>query len=280
MPAGSMPLAGSSRISSAGSFSSAAASPSRWLHAEAVGLHEVVGPIAQPDPLEHAASTAWRPMAVEPTQQREVATAGHGREQRRRLDDRSDLADHARRAPMARTRRGPTPFRRSVARDRAGIGWSWSCPTRWARGTRTRRPPGPRGRGRRPRPASGRRSRRYSLRSPSTSITARHDSRSGVSWSRRRLRVNSRPTTGRARMLNPCSRPMISTMPADARHLVLQLHAVHDAVPVRRQVERDREEDERQEDQVVGDVGQHDEALAGARVGAEHVRGVAPCRTA
>ena len=53
MPSGSRPLAGSSRISTCGSPSIAAAMPSRWLHAQRVALELALGGRGQADQLEH-----------------------------------------------------------------------------------------------------------------------------------------------------------------------------------------------------------------------------------
>ena len=96
---------------------------------------------------------ARRPMRSMRAEQPEVLATRHRREQRRRLDDRADCADHlaSRRASAAeQARSGP----RSAARARAGSGSSSSCPSRSVRGSRTRRLRAPRGRGRRPRPSS------------------------------------------------------------------------------------------------------------------------------
>ena len=170
IPAGSRPFAGSSRISSAGSLSSAAASASRWRMPSEYLPARGRRPARRARPVSSTASTRRRPDAVDRAEQLEVVPPAHRGEQRRRLDDRADRADRLGqtvRAPARPSSRTDPP---SGGPGRAGSGSSWSCPSRSARGTRTRRPRAPRGRARRSRRCCRCR-RRYSLRSPSISIT-------------------------------------------------------------------------------------------------------------
>ena len=93
MPAGSRPFAGSSRISSAGSFSSAAADPEPLLHPERVGLHAIVGALGQAHDLQHVRD-GLRADALDRAEDLQVPPPGEAREHRGRLDDRADASDH------------------------------------------------------------------------------------------------------------------------------------------------------------------------------------------
>ena len=141
MPAGSSPLAGSSRISSAGSFRSAAASPSRcFMPSEYVRNGSSPAP---PRPTRSSTSSTRRRgrcgrCRASSSRFRRPEKFGKNCgvstiEPTRR--DRPSRARRRRRAPSSRAR---PPRRR--ARGRAGTGSSSSCPSRWDRGTRTRRP--------------------------------------------------------------------------------------------------------------------------------------------
>ena len=98
-------------------------------------------------------ATGARSDALEPPQQLEVAAGRERREQRRRLDDRADLAlDTGEVAwDLGPEHRGPA--RRSGARARGRSGSWWSCPSRSGRGSRTPRLREPRGPARRSRPS-------------------------------------------------------------------------------------------------------------------------------
>ena len=67
--------------------------------------------------------------------------------------------------------------------------------------------------------------------------------------------------------------------PADPHRRRLQLVRVHGLRPVARGFELHREQDVREEDQVVRDVHEHDEALPGAGIRPEHIGRVALAET-
>ena len=169
IPAGSRPFAGSSRTSNAGSFSNAAARPSRCRMPSEYLPHLVVTAFGEPDraraPRRHARGP-MRSIAPSSAGSRDRSSSGTTRASRR---SRRRAASRRRgRSGTGRPRRRTAP---AVGRPgRAGSGWSSSCPNRSARGSRTRRLREPRGRAVRPRRRFPR-SRRYSLRSPSISIT-------------------------------------------------------------------------------------------------------------
>ena len=81
---------------------------------------------------------------------------------------------------------------------------------------------------------------------------------------------------GSARTLTPWSKPMMSRIPATRAVSCWSCDAVTVSAQSVPRLVCDREQDVGEEDQVVGDVDEHDEALAGARVGPEDVGGVAP----
>jgi len=65
------------------------------LHPEGVGLHRILGAVAEPDPLERRVDRGAA-LAVDQREDLEVPAAAEPREHRRRLDDRADTTDHGR----------------------------------------------------------------------------------------------------------------------------------------------------------------------------------------
>ena len=141
MPAGSRPLAGSSRRSSRGSLSSAPAMPEPLLHPERVAGDLVPRPLPQPDELEQLLDPGpghvrrrWPPARAgsrDPTgTDRTTATRSAPR---RRTGD----VGRVRRTADQGARSCPRP----AGSDRSAGASSWSCPRRWAPGSRTPRRP-------------------------------------------------------------------------------------------------------------------------------------------
>ncbi len=150
MPAGSRPFAGSSRISSAGSFRRAAAIPSRCFIPSEYVRTASAPRSASPTraSTRSIAASSYPPTRPEDL---EVPPAREPGEQRRLLHDRAHRADHAGEPVRGPRRPSAACGRRSAGRDPAGIGSSWSCRRRSVPGTRRRRPREHRGRDRRPR---------------------------------------------------------------------------------------------------------------------------------
>ena len=146
-------------------------------HAHRVALHPAVARLGQPDLLEHLVGAA-RPDGRPPRPGCAGGCARCGRD--------GSSRPRARRPPGgsgARGRRRPSrrrwPCRRSRGSGReASAGWS-TCRRRWGRGTRSRAPPRPRTRGRRP-PARA----RSACSGP------------GCRWRARRRRLSDAPARG------------------------------------------------------------------------------------
>ena len=124
-------------------------------HPERVGLHEVVGSLRQPDPLERPGrrpAVRCRPPDRAARRLRRPVIVGNSAG----VSTMAPIAaDHPPDLAPGSGRRAAGRSRRSVGSARAGSG-SWSSsPSRSARGTRRPRRRAPRGRARRPPPASG-----------------------------------------------------------------------------------------------------------------------------
>ena len=82
-----------------GVFEQGDGDPEALAHAEGVVPHRVVGPLGQPDPLEHRRHRG-RPDPLDAAEQAQVAAAGHGREQAGRLHHGSDPPDDLRKGGL------------------------------------------------------------------------------------------------------------------------------------------------------------------------------------
>ena len=90
MPSGSRPLAGSSRITVAGSPSSAAATPSRWPMPSEKPPTRLRATELEPDQLDHLVDAAARD-PVRLREREQVVVAGAAGVDRARLKQRADL---------------------------------------------------------------------------------------------------------------------------------------------------------------------------------------------
>ena len=142
MPSGSIPLKGSSRISTGGSARRAAAMPSRWRMPR-----EKPPALRRAHACEPASSStsstrpSGKPLRVgEPE---EVVASGAGRVQRPCVEEGADMAERVPELGVRLPVDQSLPLRRG-RRGRGSPAWWWSCRPRWARRTRSPAPVTPR----------------------------------------------------------------------------------------------------------------------------------------